>query len=313
MSAAVRTPAVAGVLLCAAVLLGGCATPQVAALIEQSDARLPGSAEVESVPFFPQEDYQCGPASLAEVFVHAGVPASPESLVKEIYIPGREGSLQAEMLAGSRRHGLVAYHLAPQLSELLREVSAGTPVIVLENLTFEFAPVWHYAVVVGYDLPQRAIVLRSGVTRRLSMTLSNFERVWARSGYWAMVAMPPRQLPVSAAADDYVNAVAALERVDPGAARAAYETVLGRWPGNLAALVGLGNSAYALHDLGAAEDAYRHATEVHPDSADAWNNLAQVLFELKRKNDALLAARKAVALGGPRLAQYRATLKQIAQ
>jgi hypothetical protein len=33
----------------------------------------------------------------------------------------------------------------------LREVAAGNPVLVLQNLSFAWAPVWHYAVVMGYD------------------------------------------------------------------------------------------------------------------------------------------------------------------
>ncbi len=300
----------AGVLLCAA--LAGCVTPQVAGLLEQAPEGMARAAELASVPFFPQEDYQCGPASLAEALRYTGLPVSPESLVGEVYLPGREGSLQAEMLAAARRHGRVAYRLAPRLPDVLREVSAGTPVIVLQNLAFGFAPVWHYAVVVGYDLPREEIVLRSGTTERLAMTLSNFERVWARSGYWAMVAMTPRQIPVSADEQAYVDSIAALERVDPRSARQAYESALARWPENLAARMGFGNAAYALHDLPAAESAYRLATRAHPDSADAWNNLAQALLELKRRDEALEAAQRAVSLGGPRIAQYQATLKDIA-
>ena len=65
---------------------------------------------------------------------------SPEALVEQVYLPQREGSLQAEMLAAPRRHGLVSYPLAPRLADLLKEVAAGTPVIVLQNLTFSFAP-----------------------------------------------------------------------------------------------------------------------------------------------------------------------------
>ena len=286
-------------------------TPQVAALIERPDARLPAAAEIASLPFFPQEDYQCGPASLAEVLVHNGIEASSDALVKEVYVPAREGSLQAEMLAAARRHGLVAYRLSPRIDDLLREVAAGTPVIVLENLAFGFAPLWHYAVVAGYDLPHEEIVLRSGVTRRLVMTLSNFERVWARGGYWAMAAMPARRLPASIEPDSYVDAIAALERIDPRAALAAYETLLERWPGHLIARLGEGNASYALRDLARAEISYRRAVEFHPDAADAWNNLAQVLLERQRNAEALEAARKAVAIGGPRLPQYQATLSEI--
>ena len=306
-----EAPAVAGVLLSAVLVSAGCATPQVTALLERRPPALPEHAELTTVPFYPQELYQCGPAALATTLTYAGVATSPEALIPQVYVPQREGSLQAEMLAAARRHGLVAYRLAPRLQDVLHEVAAGTPVIVLKNLAFSFAPRWHYAVVVGYDVPREEIILRSGTIQRLTMTLTNFERTWARSEYWAMVSAPPERSPVSAAENSYVSSVAALERVSPAAARRAYAAALERWPHNLLARIGLGNAAYALRDLGAAEAAYREATRQHPEAADAWNNLGQALLELGRKQEAVTAAQRAVALGGPRLAQYQATLKAI--
>jgi tetratricopeptide (TPR) repeat protein len=231
----------------------------------------------------------------------------------QVFLPAREGSLQVEMLAAARRHGRTAYRLAPRLADLLQEVAAGTPVIVLQNLAFGFAPLWHYAVVVGYDLPGEEIILRSGRTRRLVMPLATFERTWARSEHWAMMALPPERLPVTATENRYVESVVALERVAPGAARSAYQTALERWPDNLPARIGHGNAAYALRDLAGAEAAYREATRRHPGAADAWNNLAQALLELRRRDEALAAARRAVDIGGPRLAQYQATLQAVSE
>lgn len=305
------TPAAAGVFILAATLLAGCAAPQVAKLIERRPAGLPDAAEVAGTPFFAQEDYQCGPASLAAVLVYAGRAATPESLVPQVYLPGRKGSLQAEMLAGTRRHGLVAYRIAPRLESLLGEIAAGTPVLVLQNLGLAWVPLWHYAVAIGYDLDARILILRSGVTRRLEMSLDTFERTWARSGYWAMLALPPERLPASAIEQTYVAAAAALERVDPAAARRSYEAALARWPQSLAAELGQGNASYATRDLAAAAAAYRRATVRHPASADAWNNLAQALIEQGRRAEALAAARRAVALGGSRLRTYRETLEHI--
>lgn len=310
MKRGIRTSALAGVLL-SIVLLAGCATPQVSALLARPPAALPPRAELAATPFFPQEKYQCGPAALATALVHAGVAVSPEALVPQVYLPAREGSLQAEMLAATRRHGLIAYPLAPRFEAVLLEVAAGNPVIVLQNLAFAFAPVWHYAVVVGYDRDREEIILRSGTTRRLAMTLSTFERTWARGNHWAMVALPPDRLPATAVETDHVAAAAALERVSPAAAQQAYAAALARWPANLLARIGSGNSAYALGELAAAESAYHRATLDHPEAADAWNNLAQVRFERGRKPEALDAAHRAVALGGPRLAQYRTTLQSI--
>jgi len=305
------TPAAAGVFICAAALLAGCAAPQVSALVERPPAGLPASAEIAAVAFFAQEDYQCGPASLAAVLRHAGREATPESLAPQVYLPGRKGSLQSEMLAGARRHGVVAYELAPRLEALLREIAAGTPVLVLQNLGLDWVPRWHYAVAVGYDLEERSLLLRSGVTRRLAMSLDTFERTWARSGHWAMLALPPERLPETAAELSYLAAVAGLERVAPAAARRGYEAALARWPQSVTAELGLGNASYAMRDLAGAATAYRRATARHPESADAWNNLAQALIELGSRDEALAAARRAVALGGPRLPTYRETLEHI--
>ena len=307
-----RTPARAGVFLLW-LLLSGCTTPQVAALLAKPAPDLPRRVELVDVPFFPQEEYQCGPASLATLFASAGVAATPDSLVSQVYLPGRQGSLQAELLGATRRQGLVAYVLAPRLEDLLRELADRRPVLVLENLVFDWYPIWHYAVAVGYDLDREEIVFRSGTTQRLVTTMSNFDRIWGRGHYWAMLALPPDRLPATADEASYVSSVVALERVSPKAAHRAYVTALERWPANLVARMGLGNSAYALRDLAGAEAAYRRAAEDHPEAGDAWNNLAQTLFELGRGSEAQAAAERAVSLGGPRLPQYRATLKAIVE
>jgi tetratricopeptide (TPR) repeat protein len=245
------------------------------------------------------------------VLQFAGREATPGSLVPQVYVPARKGSLQAEMLATTRRQGLLAYALAPRLEALLAEIAAGTPVVVLQNLALDWAPQWHYAVAIGYDLQAREIVLRSGVTRRLAMSLATFERTWARSGHWAMLATVPERLPASADEARLVAALAALERVAPAAARAGYRAALARWPQSYAAELGLGNASYALRDLPEAAAAYRRAAARRPDAGDAWNNLAQALTEIGERAAALDAARRAVALGGPRRALYRQTLEHI--
>lgn len=305
------------------VLLGGCAAPQSSALLAgfagapdavsgaPAQIALPHRVSLDATPFFAQEDYQCGPAALAMVLQAAGTPVTPEVLVPEVYLPARQGSLQAEMLAATRRHGLLAYVLTPSLADLLTQIASGQPVVVLQNLSLPVWPRWHYAVAVGYDLGRAEIILRSGTWRELRMTLATFEHTWARSGYWALLALPPGRVPARVDQARYLEASAALERVQPAQARRAYAAALARWPGNALALLGEGNAAYALHDLGGAEQAYRQATRRHPDLADAWNNLAQVLHELGRPVEAREAGRTAVGLGGPRADQYRATLAAI--
>jgi tetratricopeptide (TPR) repeat protein len=138
------------------------------------------------------------------------------------------------------------------------------------------------------------------------MPLTTFERTWARASQWAMVALPPQRLPATATADAYVAAVVALERVQPAAAQTAYATALQAWPTHRVALLGAGNSAYALGQREAAAQAYLRTTQAHPQDADAWNNLAQTLLDLGQHSAALQAAQRAVTIGGRRVAQYHA-------
>lgn len=278
--------------------LGGCAVltpPQTQALLATPPAEVAARAELRSVPFFPQTEYECGPAALATVLSAAGIPARPEALVEQVYLPARKGSLQLEMLATARREGAVAVRLPPTLAALLREVAAGHPVVVLQNLGLAIAPTWHYAVVVGYDLDRREMVLRSGTTEREVLSLGTFEHTWKRSGHWAFVALPPGRLPASASENELTAASVAFERVaEPQSARRAYEAALQRWPDNLTLAMGLGNTRVAAGDLPAATAAFRAAAQRH-DSTPAWINLAELHLQQSHFTEAEAAARRALA------------------
>jgi tetratricopeptide (TPR) repeat protein len=75
--------------------------------------------------------------------------------------------------------------------------------------------------------------------------------------------------------------------------------------------MGLGNSYYAIKELTRAESAFRAATARYPQAAPAYNNLAQVLLDQGRKQEALAAAQKAVSLGGPLVSVSKKTLQEI--
>lgn len=276
-------------LLAAVLLLGGCAqlVPQTVALRTGWPAGVPQTVDLAGLPFFPQDDYQCGPAALATLLVHTGVAVTPEPLVPQVYLPARRGSLQVEMLAATRRYGRVPFVLAPRYADLLREVAAGNPVLVLQDvgmLTRE----WHYAVVNGFDYPSGTVYLRSGTHERLAMSFTALERTWIQSGYWAMVAMPPGRIAATATEDAWMHAVLAMARVaDPQSVDLAFATALRRWPDDQAAAVGLANQRHAQGDREGAATVLREARRRHPDSAIVANNLAQVLSDLGRQHEAL--------------------------
>jgi tetratricopeptide (TPR) repeat protein len=202
------------------------------------------------------------------------------------------------MLAAARRHGLVSYQLAPRLEDVLREIAAGTPVILLQN--FGFGDGWHYAVAMGYDYDSGELILRSGVTEREVLPFTMNEFVWMRSGYWAMVAVPPGRIPVTADEARWLGAIAALERTgDAAGARTAYTHFLERWPENVNAAVGLANTHHSLGALAAAERVLREAARRDPASVIVLNNLAQTLSDQGKNAEALPFIERAVAAGGP--------------
>jgi len=65
-----------GLLFLLFLLSSGCATLQTDRVRATASA-FPQPVELTEVPFFPQEDYQCGPAALATVLNVTGVTITP--------------------------------------------------------------------------------------------------------------------------------------------------------------------------------------------------------------------------------------------
>jgi hypothetical protein len=297
-------------LSCAGILLLSCTGLNKSVMLEKA-GNVPPQVEIETIPFYSQKAYQCGPAALAMVLNWSGLPISPEDLTGEVFTPERKGSLQSAMVSAVRRNGRIAY-VFTGLSDLFAELAAGHPVIILQNLGLNWCPVWHYAVVVGYDLHEKYVILRSGNIRRKRMSFQVFEKTWARGNYWGLLILQSNQLPATVKEDLFLKAVLGLEEARQfRAAIDGYHTALTQWPKNLTVLIGIGNCYYALGELENAEKAFRKAVRYHPKSGPAFNNLAQIFFEQGRKQEALAAAKKAVSLGGPMSLVYQKTLEEI--
>jgi hypothetical protein len=273
---------------------------------------LPPVYELSATPFYPQEIYHCGPAALATVLDAAGARISPDQLAQLVYLPERRGSLSIELSAAVRHLGYLPYQLQPRLADLLTEIQHGRPVVILQNLGLSWLPRWHYAVVIGYDLPREQIILRSGVHERVLADIAAFERTWRRGDYWALLVLPPGEMPARADVAHYLQAVVGLERTPHRqAALTSYRAAVTRWPVNITAWMGFGNSSYAAGDLDEAVQAYRQAISLDGRYAPAYNNLAQTLADRKQWDEAERMARKALEIGGTYLEEYRSTLNSI--
>lgn len=258
-------------------LLGACA--QAPRLAPEVDA-LPLKVELQQVPFFPQKAYQCGPAALATMLNQRELRTTPEQLEPQVYLPERKGSLQLELVAAARSHGLLVYPLRPRLEDLLSELAAGNPVLLLQNLGNDWWPIWHFAVAVGYDREANTLLLRSGTEKRQSLNLRYFESTWARGERWAVLTLPPQQLPATAELQPWLRAASDLEQTGQAAAAGqAYLAATRQWPHAGLAWFALGNSQYAQGDQQAAEQSLRESIKQDPQLAPAWHNLSQLLSE----------------------------------
>jgi hypothetical protein len=266
---------------------------------------------ITGVPFFAQEELQCGPAALAMTLNWSGVAVRPSDLSPEVYSPGLKGSLQNSLIGSARRHGRVAYPIAGS-EALLAEVAAGHPVIVLVNLSFFWYPKWHYAVVIGFDQEEGEVLLHSGLTAREILSARTFMNIWRRGNFWGLLVLPPDQMPVGSNEVEWLAAVAGLEQAGQWqAASTGYATALTRWEESFAAWMGLGNSRYSLREHDGSAEAFHQATLLQPENGMAFNNLAHVLAEQGQQEAALVAAQRAVDLGGSFLDTFRQTLEEI--
>jgi hypothetical protein len=239
---------------------------------------LPTAIELSQTPFYPQTEYQCGPAALATVLQSHHVDVSPQMLSSELYIPARKGSLQVEIAVTARRYGMLPYPLKPVFTDLLAEIAAGNPVLVLQNLGFDWWPQWHYAVVIGYDIKSHELTLRSGTTKRWQTTFTTFERTWKRADNWALVIVPAGEMPATASITVYLKTAYAFEQTGLTLqALDAYRAAANTWPADSSSWQALGNMAYQAGNYDEAVSSLLMASGLSPDDTVAWNNLAYAL------------------------------------
>jgi tetratricopeptide (TPR) repeat protein len=207
-----------------------------------------------------------------------------------------DGSLQTDLISSSRRQGMLAIPIEG-LNALIREVAAGHPVIVFENLGLSWLPKWHYALVYGYDLPSRELILHSGPYAHHHLGIEDFEKSWSLANDWGLVVLQPDQLSATANEIAHVKAAAGLEQAghkEP--AQIAYRKILQKWPQSLGARIGLANLAFENGDCQTAVEILTETTQDHPTSSFVWHNLAIAQGRCQMKQQAQQSAIRAISL-----------------
>lgn len=192
--------------------------------------RLPERVELADVPFFQLSDTQGGPSALAALLNHHGVISSPGLVDERIQQLAKGQSAQAGLETVARSHDLLVYPLSGNLDALMQQVSAGHPVLVMQDRLFG-GPGSQFALLVGYDQRERTLVLRSGNTRRWYTSFASFDDAWGEAGRWAVLVMPTNQLPAQPLKPTWMTAAQELQ--DQGrtaAAQRALRTAHQVWP-----------------------------------------------------------------------------------
>ena len=299
------------ILILVVFLLVSCATrtPQTDSLVK--DDSFPKKAKITSVPFIKQSDNHCGPATLKMVLDYRGKDVPLSTLTSAAFTPGQEGTFQTDMISSVRRQGMLPVKVT-SLPSILKEVDAGNPVIVFQNLGLKSMPEWHYSVVTGYNLKGPDIYLHTGPDKNKKMDMRLFERSWILGDKWSIVIMPPGE--ISATADDQamMEAAAGLEQLGEfDKAEMTYQKVLSKWPNSLLALIGMGNIRFQQKKFEASEHYLQAATKLHPTSSMAWHNLATIQGTRGKKADARKSALEALKLADPEVkSSYEKSLRQ---
>ncbi len=175
-------------------LLQGCQnTPQAERLSGTILKDISTSKLIKNVPFYPQQQFFCGPTTLSQTLNFYGHSTTPEDIAPNLFIPEREGSLQLEMISAARYYGLLPYSTNSDLQTLFALIDDNVPVIVFQNVATSWFPMWHYALVIGYDQIEQKVILHTGETQAHEMSYELFERVWQRGNYWILALLGPEQ------------------------------------------------------------------------------------------------------------------------
>jgi predicted double-glycine peptidase len=136
--------------LCIATAIAACSTVGPTLPVEERPLST-NAIYVKQVPFYPQTQYQCGPAALATVLNYYGRHVTPEEIAQEIYRPQMKGTLSLDMWQYAKKHDLQSSVQEGSWEFLEMQVGRERPIIAFLNFGYREVPLGHFLVVVGVD------------------------------------------------------------------------------------------------------------------------------------------------------------------
>ena len=146
------------------------------------------SRVIPGVPFFPQERYQCGPASLAGAMGYYGVRVTPREVARQVFRPDLRGTLGLDLALYARERGLQARWYSGDTSDLLDSLESGQPLILMVDRGWGPVKRPHFLVAKGYS--PRGLVANSGREEGKTLPWKSFVEEWRRAGHWTLRLSP---------------------------------------------------------------------------------------------------------------------------
>lgn len=251
---------------------------------------------VENVPMQKWDILSCGAGSLSSVLQHYGDTISmaewQEKLPKT-----RGGVMSIDLVLAARERGYDAKLVTGDAAMVGAEVREGRPVILMLQVIqapgkgYDF---YHYVIVDGWDPDRNLYRTQFGDGKTRWARFERLEPAWKATKYATVLIRP---------ADGNAKALRAAVQLEQegkyALAATTYREILQRDPKSILAWTNLGNAEMQLGRALPAEEAFKKALELDGNAADTLNNLAWLLYEQKRYDEAEPFARRAALTTAP--------------
>ena len=237
----------------------------------------------------------CGAGALSTVLRHYGDRKTMQEW--DATLPKtRGGVMTVDMLIAARQKGYESQIVTGNRALVEDELRAGRPVILMLQVIFgpgKSLDFFHYVVADGIDDARGLIRTQFGDGHLRWVSMQKLEKTWSGGGHTAIL-IRPRTL------NEALRAAVALEE-DGKIADAAeqYRSLSQSHADSPLVWTNYGNAEMQLGAKEEAERAFRKALALDPQSRDAMNNLAWLLYQQKRLDEAEVLARKAASEPGP--------------
>lgn len=218
---------------------------------------------------------------------------------KRLVTPGKNGTFKADLTAEARKRGLIPITKTYQPRLLVEALRNDEPVLTLVNLSFNWAPQWHYFAVYGYDTSTESFLVHDGDGGTATIDSETFDKLWARADYWMLTTHETTDMSANwINARDWLDETLTAGSISQDVQLKAAETGLDRWPSEAAFAFILGDIAYKKADRAAAAKYFELATQIDPTLLAGFYNLAYVQFESEKYAAAEQSAKAGLRLEG---------------